>query len=316
MDRHDVDWRGYFAAAPTPFARECELDTDLLTGVLTGFVDDGAHAVLVNGSTGEWYVQTVEERERVTEVAVAAVGGRVPLLVGVSSIRPAETVALARHALRAGADGVLFSPPPAARLTADEVVAYYRQAAAQIPGPVMVYNIPADVVTDITPETIARLAEIDNVVAVKDSTGDDRQLHRTIGAVADRLRVLGNVLTPAGISMMATGYGGDGHFGSGMPMGARTGLAFDRLWAGEVSEALELAAEFTAVREALHAPDGNGRFGGMQAQLKAMMLLQGRPAGYPRPPRLAVDDPVALAGLSELLDGLGLLPTAREGMTT
>lgn len=308
MDRRDVGWRGYFAAAPTPFTREGDVDEDLLARVLTGFADDGAHGVLVNGSTGEWYAQTTAERERVAEIAAKELRGRVPVLAGVSSIREDETVALARHALGAGADGVLYSPPPAGRLTQAEVVAYYERTAALIPGPVMVYNIPADVATNVEPETFRRLAEIPNVVAVKDSTPDDLQYHRTVGAVGDRLRVFGNSLTPAALSMMASGYGGDGHFGAGLPLGLRTAAAFDHLWAGELTEAFAIAEEFIAVRDALHSPDGNGRFGGMQAQLKTMMRLQGRPAGYPRPPRLAVeDDPEALAGLRDLLARLGLI---------
>ncbi len=311
MDRQDVAWRGYFAAAPTPFTRDGHLDEDVLAEVLVGFADDGAHATLVNGSTGEWYAQTHEERRRVAEIAAKALGGRIPVLVGVSSLQEEETVALAGHALTAGADGVLYSPPPAARLTPDEVVAYYRRTAARIPGPVMIYNIPSDVVTNITPETALRLADIPNVVAVKESTPDDLQYHRAIGAVGDRLRVFGNALTPAGLSLMASGYGGDGHFGAGMLLGPRTARAFDHLWAGEVAEALAIAEEFNAVRAALHVADGNGVFGGMQAQLKAVMRLQGRPAGYPRPPRLAVeDDPDALAGLTQLLVRLDLIRKA------
>jgi len=310
MDRRDVGWCGYFAAAPTPFTREGDVDEDLLARVLAGFADDGAHGVLINGSTGEWYAQTTAERERVAEVAVKAVGGRVPVLAGVSSIREDETVALARHALEAGADGVLYSPPPAGRLTPGEVVAFYERTTARIPGPVMVYNIPADVSTNVEPATFQILADLPNVVAVKDSTPDDLQYHRTVGAVGDRLRVFGNALTPAALSMMASGYGGDGHFGAGLPLGPRTATAFDHLWAGELTEAFALAEEFAAVRDALHGPDGNGRFGGMQAQLKTMMRLQGRPAGYPRPPRLPVeDDPAALAGLRDALARLGLVTT-------
>jgi 4-hydroxy-tetrahydrodipicolinate synthase len=314
MDRQDIDWRGYFAAAPTPFTREGALDEEVLAEVLAGFADDGAHAALVNGSTGEWYAQSHEERIRVAEVAVKELGGRIPLLVGVSSLREEETVALARHALRTGADGVLYSPPPAARLTPAEVVAFYERTTARIPGPVMVYNIPADVSTNITPETAVRLADLRNVVAIKDSTPDDLQYHRTIGAVGDRLRVFGNALTPAGLSLMASGYGGDGHFGAGMLLGPRTARAFDHLWAGELPQALAIAEEFNAARAALHEADGNGVFGGMQAQLKAVMRLQGRPAGYPRPPRLPVeDDPEALAGLTRLLRTLGLTGPARKG---
>ncbi|MFF0266964.1 dihydrodipicolinate synthase family protein [Kribbella sp. NPDC004536] len=309
MDRNDVDWRGYFAAAPTPFTRQGALDESALAEVLGGLADDGAHGVLANGSTGEWYCQTVEERIRVAEIAIKELRGRAPILIGVSSIHEAETIELAQHACEAGSDGVVYSPPPAARLTQAEVVAFYERTAARIPGKVMAYNIPADVSTDIAPETLDEVANIDNVVAVKDSTSDDLQFHRTIGLVGDRVRVFGNLLTPAGLSLMAGGYGGDGHFGAGMLLGPRTAEAFDLLWAGDTAAALAIAAEFDRVRSTLNTPDGNGVAGGAQAQLKAVMRLLGKPAGYPRLPRLAVeDDPEALALLTSLLSDLGLRP--------
>ncbi|MGW3472902.1 dihydrodipicolinate synthase family protein [Saccharopolyspora sp. NPDC000995] len=314
MDRNDVDWRGYFAASPTPFTRDGALDEGALADVLCGLADDGAHGVLVNGSTGEWYCQDAEERFRVAETAVKELHGRVPVLIGVSSMHESETVDLAQHACGIGADGVLYSPPPAARLTQSEVIAFYERTAPQIPGAIMVYNIPADVSTNISPETAREIATIGNVVAIKDSTSDDLQFHRTIGLVGDQIRVFGNALTPAGLSLIASGYGGDGHFGAGMLLGRRTPRAFDLLWAGEVAAALEIADEFETVRKRLNSADGNGVTGGAQAQLKAIMRLQGKPAGYPRLPRLAIeDDREALSHLVSLLSDLGLLPRTAEG---
>lgn len=308
MNRDDVDWKGYFAAAPTPFTRDGDLDTGLLEKVLWHLTAEGAHGLLVNGSTGECYSQTTDERRQVAEASVRAVARAVPVLVGVCSASTAETVALAQHAETAGADGVIFCPPPGARLTAVEVVEYYRHVCAQVRIPVMAYNIPSEIVTDIKPWTIAELADIPNVVAVKDSTPDDLQFHRTVVELSDRVRVFGNLLTPAGISMVISGCGGDGHFGSGMPLGRKLADAFDHAWAGRAAEALQIAREFAALRSALHKSDGNGVFGGMQAQLKTMMRLQGQPAGYPRRPRLALEDTEgAVAGLSALLTEHGLV---------
>lgn len=226
----------------------------------------------------------------------------------VSSIHESDCVELAQHACESGADGVVYSPPPAGRLTQREVIAFYERTARRIPGPIMAYNIPSDVATNITPETSRELAAIDNVVAIKESTPDDLQFHRTVGTVGDHVRVFGNALTPAGLSMIASGYGGDGHFGAGMLLGPRTAEAFELLWAGEVAAALRIAEEFDHVRSTLNASDGNGVAGGAQAQLQAIMRLQGKPAGYPRLPRLAVeDDPKALSHLRALLSSLGLL---------
>lgn len=307
MNRNDVSWRGYFAAAPTPFDADGAVDESLLRSVLRAFVAEGVHGVLVNGSTGEWFSQTPEERREIARIAVDELGGRIPVLVGVSSLRPAETIELGQHAVGLGADGVVYSPPPAARLTQHEAVAFFEQTAGEIRGHVMAYNIPADVVTDLAPETIVRLARIDNVVAVKDSTSDDLRFHRTVELVADELRVFGNALTPAGLSLIASGVGGDGHFGAGTLMGPRAAEAFELLWAGEVKAAIEIAKDFAHARSVLHGADGNGIAGGAQAQLKAIMALQGVPAGIPRPPCLPVDDPEVLEHLSSVLADLGLL---------
>ncbi len=313
MNRNDVPWRGYFAAAPTPFDADGALNESLLRSVLRAFADDGVHGLLVNGSTGEWFSQMPDERREVARIAVDEVGEHLPVLVGISSLRPAETIELGQHASRIGAAGVVYSPPPAARLTQREVVEFYRQTAAEIACPVMAYNIPADVVTDIAPETIALLAEIDNIVAIKDSTSDDRQYHRTVELVSGKLRVFGNALTPAGLSLMATGVGGDGHFGAGTLLGPRAAQAFELLWVGDVSAAIEIAQEFSRARSLLHGADGNGIAGGAQAQLKAIMNIQGVPAGAPRLPCLPIeDDPEALRLLTTVLADLGLLQSAKH----
>ena len=84
------------------------------------------HGIVVNGTCGEWFVQDRDERQAVAETAVSAAAGRMTVLVGCTDYRADLVIDLARHALAAGADGVLASPPPYAKLFPNEIIAYYQ----------------------------------------------------------------------------------------------------------------------------------------------------------------------------------------------
>ena len=112
-------------AAPTPFTVDGGLDESGWGELVCMYVDQGVHGLLVNGSTGEWFSQSGDERRRVVEIAVEAARGRLPVVVGVSAYTPGEACELAEHAAACGADGVLATPPPYVHPSPDEVVAFY-----------------------------------------------------------------------------------------------------------------------------------------------------------------------------------------------
>ncbi len=311
MDRNDVNWRGYFAASPTPFTVTGEVDLPSFAKVLRYFIDEGAHGIVVNGSSGEWYAQKLEERFDVAAAAVEQIDGAVPAIIGISNAHPDDSIKLAQHAERIGADGVMFSPPPGWRLDVHEVLGYYRRVCETTSLPVMLYNIPADVATDMRPETIATLADIPNVVAVKDSTRNDLQFFETVRLAGDKIRVFGNVLTRPGLGMILNGFGGDGYVGGAMLLGRELIAAFEAAWAGRMEDAVPIVDRLVSLQSALNAADGNGLYGGVPGQIKAVLNLLGQPAGVPRFPRAAVeDDPASLEGLRQVLREHGLEPTA------
>ncbi|WP_449278343.1 dihydrodipicolinate synthase family protein [Leucobacter sp. GX24907] len=285
----DVSWRGYFAAIPTPFSADGEVDLDSLRGVVRYYIGERAHGLVVNGSSGEWYAQQPEERERVAAVAVEEANGELPVIIGVSSIEHEVTSRLIRHAAEIGADGVMLSPPPGWRLTHEEIVDYYRRQTAAADIPMMLYNIPSDVATDMSPSLISELADIDRVVAVKESTRDDRQLYETCRLAGDRLRIFGNLMNRPGLGLIASDWGADGYIGSGMLFGRELAAAFDAAAAGRPDDARELIDRLVSLQEALNDVDGNGLFGGIPGQLKAIVNLLGQPGGYPRFPRKPVE---------------------------
>lgn len=310
MDRNDVTWSGYWSAAITPFTADGALDEDALREVVDRSVAQGVHGICVNGSTGEWFSQTLEERRRVAEIAVSTVDGRVPTVVGVTCSRAEDAAGLVEHAARVGATSVIASPPPLARPTPDELESYYREVFAAAPIPAWLYNFPQDNGHHVSLREIVRLAEIPTVVAVKQSVPSMWEFIETIDAVGSTLRVFGNMLNRVGFALIHGGFGGDGHFGSGMLLGADMPGFFEATWQGDAARAHAIAHRFEKLMAGLAGDRSDGynwAFGGMQPTLKAAMNLLGERGGYPRKPKLPVDDPAALADIRQILEDAGLL---------
>jgi dihydrodipicolinate synthase/N-acetylneuraminate lyase len=122
--------------------------------------------------------------------------------------------------------------------------AYYREVAASTSLPVWLYNFPQENGVNLDLTQIADLIEIPNVVAIKQSTPDVRELFATIEAFGDQVVVFGHLLSRLGMAAIAGGLGGDGHFGSGMPLGARMPQFFEHVWCGELAEAGVIADQF------------------------------------------------------------------------
>ncbi|UPK73793.1 dihydrodipicolinate synthase family protein [Nocardioidaceae bacterium SCSIO 66511] len=311
MDRNDVDWKGYWTAPVTPFTADGAVDEGGVADVVGYAVDEGVHGILINGSTGEWFSQNDSERRRIAEVAVKEAGQRVPVVIGVTSTRASDAAELARHAASIGAAAVMASPPPMARPTPDELMAYYQEVFGASDMPAWLYNFPQDNGHPISLDQIERLADLPNVVAIKQSAPGVETLLGTIERVGDRLIVFGHLLSRLGIALLRSGYGGDGHFGSGLLLGRQMPAFFEHVWAGEYDEAGEIADRFEQLMAELLGDrvDGyNWAFGGMQPTLKAAMNLLGQPGGYPRRPKLPVDDPTALATIADVLERSGLEP--------
>ena len=102
MDRNDVSWHGYWPACPTPFHADQSLDLDSFRALLECYIGEGVHGLLVNGTSGEWFSQTTDERHAVVETAVEVAAGRVPVVAGCTSYTALEAAELGRHALAAG----------------------------------------------------------------------------------------------------------------------------------------------------------------------------------------------------------------------
>jgi dihydrodipicolinate synthase/N-acetylneuraminate lyase len=308
MDRNDVTWHGYWTAVPTPFNEDGTLALDLLRELLDFYVGEGVHGMLVNGTTGEWFSQSADERRLVAETALDAVAGRVPVVIGCTSYTADEVASFARHAIGAGASGFASTPPPYAKPFDAEIVAFYEDIAAAVDAPMMIYNWPHGTSVDIGTELAERLVGIDTVVAFKDSTPDAEQFYRSSRAVVDRVRVFGPYMTTPGYEQLRE-HGGDGTIGGGTLFGRADPEFWEAHWRGDEDAARAHAERNERLLEALWLPGGwAGRYGHYASQLKALMAILGQPGGTVRRPRLPVTDEASLDTLREILERESLLP--------
>ena len=168
---------GIIPAVTTPFDASDAVDADALAQNLGALLDAGVHGFVATGTMGEAGSLSIAERRLVVETTVQAAAGRVPVVVGVSSGTPAAAIALAADAAGAGADAIMLLPPLGYRADPRETVAFYRAVADATALPIMAYNNPEASGVDLPVALIARIAaEVEQVVAIKECSGDARRI--------------------------------------------------------------------------------------------------------------------------------------------
>ncbi len=165
-------------AMVTPFAGDGRVCMDGARRLSSRLVDDGADGILVSGTTGESPTLDATEKTQLLEVILEEVGDRAEVWMGSGTNDTRTTVALTRQAGRSGADGVMLVTPYYNRPTQEGMYEHFRLAAEESSCPVMLYNVPSRTGGNLLPDTVARLARLDNVVAVKEASGDIDQVAR------------------------------------------------------------------------------------------------------------------------------------------
>ncbi len=163
--------QGSFVALITPFVQG-RVDEDAFVKLVNWHVSEGTDGLVPVGTTGESPTLSHDEHKRVVELCIEAAAGRVPVVAGAGSNSTAEAVDLAVHARHAGADAVLVVTPYYNKPTQAGLYAHFKAVHDAAELPLVIYNIPPRSVIDMSVETMARLAELPNVVGVKDATTD------------------------------------------------------------------------------------------------------------------------------------------------
>ena len=167
-------------ATVAPFDANGAVDYDRYRALCEFLVENGSDGVVVNGTTGEASTLSEEERIGLIEAALEAIGDRATVVAGTGTNSTAHSVELTEQAHEAGAHAVLVVTPYYNKPPPRGVVEHFKAVAAATDRPVVVYNIPGRVVINIEPETMAELAEIPNVTAVKQSNADLEQARRIV----------------------------------------------------------------------------------------------------------------------------------------
>jgi 4-hydroxy-tetrahydrodipicolinate synthase len=180
---------GVLVAVVTPF-KDGVVDEEGLRQLIEFQLENGVHGIVPCGTTGESATLSHEEHERVVEIAVDQVKGRVPVVAGTGSNNTAEAIRLTAHAKRVGADGVLMISPYYNKPTQEGIYQHYKKVAEEVDIPIVIYNIPGRTASNIEPTTFARLAEIKNIVGVKEASGSMKQITEIIRLCGDNLTVV------------------------------------------------------------------------------------------------------------------------------
>ncbi len=231
-------WKGVFPAATTQLKADQSLDLDATARHLEILIQSGVHGIVMCGSLGENQTLLPEEKRDVMRMAISAVDKRVPVLSGVAENSTSAACAYVKDMERMGADGVMVLPAMVYKADARETAAHFRAVAASTSLPIIVYNNPIGYHVDVTPAMFAELAEVENLVAIKESSADTTRITELFNTVGDRYAIFGGVDT---LALECTMLGAVGWI-------AGVGLAFPRenarLWelmmAGEWEQARTL----------------------------------------------------------------------------
>ena len=164
--------KGSIVAIVTPMFEDGSLDKDSLRKLLDWHVAEGTDGVVIVGTTGESATVSPEEHCELIKLTVDHVACRIPVIAGSGGNSTAEAIALTRHAKEVGADASLQVVPYYNRPTQEGMYRHFKAIAEAVELPIILYNVPGRTVADMSNETIARLAPIDNIVGVKDATGN------------------------------------------------------------------------------------------------------------------------------------------------
>ena len=164
--------KGSIVAIVTPMFEDGSLDRDSLRKLLDWHIAEGTDGIVIVGTTGESATVSPEEHCELVKLAVDHVARRIPVIAGTGGNSTVEAIALTRHAKEVGADASLQVVPYYNRPTQEGMYRHFRTIAEAVDLPIILYNVPGRTVADMGNETIARLAPIDNIVGVKDATGN------------------------------------------------------------------------------------------------------------------------------------------------
>jgi 1-pyrroline-4-hydroxy-2-carboxylate deaminase len=201
-------WQGVFPAVTTQLFEDQSIDWKAQATHLEVLIDSGIHGLILCGSLGENQTLTPDEKRAVVKHAMEVAAGRVPVLSGVAEMSTAAACEYVKDMERLGADGVMVLPAMVYKADPRETMHHFRTVAAASKLPIIVYNNPVGYYVDVTPALFAELSEVENLVAIKESSADTTRITELYNACGDRYAIFGGVdtLIPECVLLGATGW--------------------------------------------------------------------------------------------------------------
>ena len=199
---------GSLVALITPMLTDGQIDFESLTRLIELHVSAGTRAIVSVGTTGESATLSVDEHLKVIRHTIDTVNSRMPVVAGTGANSTKEAIHLTKQAASVGADAALLVVPYYNKPTQEGLYRHFKAIAEAVPIPQILYNVPGRTGADMSNETIARLADIDNIVACKDATGDLNRGKELLALCGDKLAILSGD-DPTALEYMRLGARGD-----------------------------------------------------------------------------------------------------------
>jgi 4-hydroxy-tetrahydrodipicolinate synthase len=273
-------YKGVYTVLCTAFDEQGKVDEAALRRHIRWLVDDcQIHGLIPCGSTGEFAFLSEQERKQVVGITVDEVKKQVPVIAGSAACATAEVIEYAQYYQQLGVDGVMIVPSYYGHLNQEELYTHFSTIAKNTGLPIVVYNNPGTSGSDILPATIARLAEFDNIVALKESTGIMQRVIDIRLLVGDRIELLCGCDT---LTMEMFSIGVEGWIAAPANVAAKQCRQLYHLMV-EQKDAEAAWDLYKKLRPLFDLFENSGQY---VALAKAGLEMQGRPVGLPRKPLL------------------------------
>jgi 4-hydroxy-tetrahydrodipicolinate synthase len=241
-------FKGSIVAIVTPF-KGGEVDEESYRDLIEFQIDNGTGAIVPCGTTGESATLSMTEHGRVIDIALDAVKGRVPVIAGAGGNSTREAIQLTKHAKEAGADATLQVTPYYNKPNQEGLYQHFKAIADAVPLPQVIYNVPGRTGVNMLPETVARLAELPEVVAIKEASGNLGQMAEILNLAGEKITLLSG---DDNLTLPVLALGGKGVISVIANIVPKDSADMVKAWEdGEISKARELFYKLLPLSQAM-----------------------------------------------------------------
>jgi len=286
-----LEAKGIIVAMLTPMKEDESINEEELRNQVNRFVDSGIHGLFCLGTNGEFYALTMEEKLRVIEVVVDENRNRLPVYAGTGCVTTKETIELTQRAKELGADAVSIVCPYYAAVSQEGLYQHFKAVAEAVDIPIIMYNIPPRTGVNMSVDIVAKLAEIENIVGIKDSSGNFDNILKYIEATPDDFAVLSGNDSLILWTLLAGGKGGIAGCANVLPR--ELAKIYDMFLERDITGAKRAQSSIRPLREVF-------RYGNPNSIIKRATQLMGYNVGPCRAP-FNLEDPKIDEMLYEVL---------------